>query len=391
MPRTRKCQACRSSKKLCLRDGGDWNEQDFQTRCSRCKNLSLCCGPDEYKDENDQGEREVILGIGQRAGATDNRGVQPLAPAPYTEAYLRRRLRELSNSESFRTTRQNIRSFEHGLLQGFTVPEDLSRTLEDIKELAGQAYASNDLSIAELAFLTLIDWYDDLGLEFQQLREELLMKVGGIFETTEWKVHAEKCSLKIFDYLLVAPPDIKTPFHHAIRNFKKKGPVGQDALMRIIRCCPLIQFRLRNEEGQTPLWLAVYTKEEEVVLAMIKRLRDPERQFRIDPIILDATDPRGLTILTTAILAQFSLPLIDALILCGFKVNPPTWQGGPPTPLQAASTPGYERPDVAWLLLRHQANLGDVRPDSNIAVLLANGLLPEPAYVPLLPKLDQQP
>lgn len=300
-------------------------------------------------------------------------------------------MRELSNSESFCTTRQNIRSLEHGWLQGFTVPEDLPRTLADIEELAWRAYTSNDLSIAELAFITLIEWYDALGLEFQQLREDLLMKMGGIFETTEWKVHAEEYSLKIFDYLLVAPPDINKPFHHAIRNFKKKGSVGQDALMRIIRCCPLCQFKLRNEEGQTPLWLAVSTNEEDVIVAMIKRLRDPQRQFQIDPTILDATDCRGLTILTTAVMARCSLPLIDALIQCGSKVNPPTCPGGPSTPLQAASIPGYERPDVAWLLLRHQANPGDVYPDSNIADRVANGRLPEPAYVPLLPKLDQQP
>jgi hypothetical protein len=300
-------------------------------------------------------------------------------------------LRELSNSASFCTIRQNIKSFEHGWVQGFTIPEDLLRTLADIEELAGLAYASNDLSIAELAFITLDEWYDALGPEFQHLREELLMKMGGIFETTEWKAHAEEYSLKIFDYLLVEPPDINAPFHHAIRNFKKKGPVGQDALMRIIRCCPLCRFKLRNEEGQTPLWLAVFTNEEEVIVAMIKRLRDPQRQFRIDPTILDATDPRGLTILTIAVMAGCSLPLIDALIQCGCKVNPPTCPGGPSTPLQAASTLGYERPDVAWLLLRHQANPSEVCPNSNIAVRVANGLLPEPAYVPLLPKLDQQP
>jgi len=300
-------------------------------------------------------------------------------------------LRELSNSESFSTARQNIRSLEHGCLQGFTVPEDLPRTLEDIKELAGRAYASNDLSVAELAFITLIEWYDALGLEFQQPREELLMEMGEFFETTGWKDHAEKYSFKIFDYLLVAPPDTKTPFHHAIRNFKKKGPVSQEALMRIIRCCPLCQFKLRNGEGQTPLWLAVFNNEEEVIVAMLKRLRDPQRQFLVDPIILDSTDPRVLSILATAVMARCSLPLIDALIKCGSKVNYRTWQDGPSTPLQVASTPGYERPDVAWLLLRHQANPGHICPGSNIAVLVANGLLPEPTYVSLLPELDQQP
>jgi len=257
--------------------------------------------------------------------------------------------------------------------------------------LAERAYVSNDLSIAELAFITLIEWYDALGPEFQQPREELLMKMGGIFEKTGWKDHAEEYSLKIFDHLVVAPPDINTPFHHAIRNFKMKGSVGQNALLRIIRCCPLCQFRLKNEEGQTPLWLAVSANEKEVVIAMIKRLGDPQRQFQIDPIILDSTDYRGLTILTIAIFAQCPLPVIDALIKCGSKVNNPTWPGGPSTPLQAASTPEYERPDVAWLLLRHQANPSDIYPNSNIAVMVANGQLPEPVYDPLLPELNQQP
>ncbi|KAE9382265.1 hypothetical protein N431DRAFT_441036 [Stipitochalara longipes BDJ] len=221
--------------------------------------------------------------------------------------------------------------------------------------------------------------------------------MGSIFEKTEWKDRAEEYSLKIFDYLLVEPPDINAPFHHAIRNFKKKGLVGQDALMRIIRCCPLYRFKLRNKEGQTPLWLAVSTNEEEVIIAMIKRLRDPQQQFWIDPTIFDATDPRGLSILTTAIMAGCSLRLIDALIQCGSKVNPPPrpdapstpLPDAPSTPLRAASIPGCERPEVVWLLLRHQANPGDICPGSSIAVLVAKGLLPEPAYVPLLPKLDQ--
>jgi len=209
---------------------------------------------------------------------------------------------------------------------------------------------------------------------------------------TRWKDRAEEYSLKIFDYIFMAPTEnLNTRFHHAIRNFKKQGPVGQDALMRAIRCCPLCRFKLRNGDGQTPLLLAVSTNEEEVVVAMIERLRDPQRQFLIDPIILDAKDSRGQSILTTAVFAQCSLPLIDALIQCGSNVNPPTWPGGPLTPLQAASTPGYERPDVSWLLLQHQANPGNVCPDSNIAGLLAQGLLPKPAYESLLPELDQQP
>jgi hypothetical protein len=263
--------------------------------------------------------------------------------------------------------------------------------LEDIEALAGRAFASNDLSIAEVAFTTLVDWYDALGIEFQQRREGVLMEAGTIFEKTRWNDRAEEYSLKVFDYLVPATEDINTRFHHAIHNFKKKGPAGQDALMRVIRCCPLCRFKLRNREGQTPLLLAVSTNEEEVVVAMIMRLRDPHRQFQIDPIILDAPDRRGLSILTTAVFAQCSLPLIDALIQCGSNVNPPTWPDGPPTPLQAASTPGYERPDVAWLLLQHEANPGNVCPGSHIASVLAQGPLPTPAYNSLLPELDQQP
>jgi hypothetical protein len=299
-------------------------------------------------------------------------------------------LRELSNSESFCTTRQNITSLQHGD-QSFAVGEDLSRTLEDIEELAWLAYNSYDLSIAEVAFITLIEWYDALGLEFQQRREGLLMKVGGIFEATKWKDRAEEYSLKIFDYLMVEDPDINARFHDAIRNFKKQGPVGHNALMRIIRCCPLCRFKFRNKDGQTPLLLAVSINEEEVVVAMIKRLRDPWRQFLIDPIILDARDHRGWTILTLAVMVGCPLRLIDALIQCGSAVNPQRLPNGSLTPLQAASCPGFERPDVAWLLLQHKANPSDVFPGSEIAVLWAEGLLPKPAFVSLLPELDQQP
>ncbi|KAN0116677.1 hypothetical protein V8E51_002654 [Hyaloscypha variabilis] len=381
----KKCQACRSSKKLCVRDGGDWNERDSSTRCNRCKKQDLCCGPGKYKDEGDEEEREGLFGMEQQASTADNRGIQPLAPAPYTEVYLRERLRELSNSESFSTTRQNSRSFLARGPQSFTVPEDLPHTLEDIEALAERAFASNDVPIAQVAFITLIEWYDDLGPEFQQRREGVLMKAGTIFEMTGLKDRAEEYWLKIFDYIFAAPTeDMNTKFHHAIRNFKKQGPVGQEALMRAIRCCPLSRFKLRNGDGQTPLLLAVSTNEQEVVVAMIMRLRDPQRQSQIDPTILDAKDRRGLSILTTAVFAQCSVPLIDALIQCGSNVNPPTWPGGPLTPLQAASTPGYERPDVAWLLLQHHANPGN---DSNIAGLLAKGPLPRPAYDPLLPEI----
>jgi hypothetical protein len=276
--------------------------------------------------------------------------------------------------------------------QSFAVGEYISRELEDIEELAGRAYASNDMSGAELAFVTLIEWYDALGqLDFTKRRERVLMKASDIFEATEWKDRAEQYSLKIFDYLVPHDDDVGASFHHAIRNFRKQGSVGQDALMRIIRCCPPCRFKSRNKYQQTPLLLAVCSKEEEVVVAMIKRLRQPQREFLIDPIILDARDSRNMSILTLAVMAQCHLRLIDALIQCGSAVNPQTWSGGALTPLQAASDPQFERPDVAWLLLQHQANPRDINPDSRIAILLAEGRLPKPAYVPLLPELDQQP
>jgi len=57
--------------------------------------MDLPCGPDEYKNMNDQGEPEGIPGMGPRSGAPDIGGLQLLAPVPnelvYTEANLRRR------------------------------------------------------------------------------------------------------------------------------------------------------------------------------------------------------------------------------------------------------------------------------------------------------------
>jgi hypothetical protein len=296
-------------------------------------------------------------------------------------------LHELGNSEVFHITRQTISSVAY---QNYIVPEELRRALEDIEKLADLARASNDISIAEVACTRLIDWYSDLGPEFKQPRQKLLMRVGGIYETTGWNDQAEHCYSKIFDDILMADSDINTPFHHAIRNFNTKGQFSQDALMRIIRCCPLCRFKLRNGEGQTPLYLAVSTAEEPVVVAILRRLRDPRRRPPIDSCHLDAKDCRGLTILTTAVLARCSLPLIDALIKGGSNVNPQTWLGGPCTPLQAASIPGSERIDIAWLLIRHQANRDHVCPNSTIAVRMVNGL-PEPEYIPLLLELDQPP
>jgi hypothetical protein len=296
-------------------------------------------------------------------------------------------LHRLGNSEVFHITRQTVSSVA---LQNYIVPEELRRALEDIERLADVAHASNEISIAEVAYTRLIDWYSDLGPEVKQLRQQLLMKVGGIYERTGWNDRAEHFYSKIFDDLLMADSDISTPFHHAIRNFNTKGQFSQDALMRIIRCCPLCRFKLRNGEGQTPLYLAVSTAEECVVVAIMRRLKDPRRRPPIDSCHLDAKDCRGLDILTTAVLAQCSLPLVDALIKYGSNVNPQTWVGGPCTPLQAASIPGSERIDIAWLLIRHQANRDHVCPDSTIAKQMDNGL-PEPEYIPLLLELDQPP
>jgi hypothetical protein len=301
-------------------------------------------------------------------------------------------LHKLGNSELFQVTGQKIGSIEPDQrLQNCIVPEEIRRGLEDIEKLADLAHASHDISNAELAYTRLIYWYDALGPEVQQPRQKLLMKVGGYYETTGWKDQAELCYSKIFDDIVVAEPDFNSPFHHAIRHFNMKGQFGKDALMGIIRCCPLCRFKLRNGEGQTPLYLAVSTAEEHIAIAIMERLRDPRRQFPIDPCQLDAKDFRGLSILTAAVQAPCSLPLIDALIIKnGSNVNPQTWPGGPFTPLQAASFPGFERIDVAWLLLRYQANRNDVFPESNIAALMVNGL-PEPAYVPLFPELNQPP
>ena len=160
--------------------------------------------------------------------------------------------------------------------------------------------------------------------------------------------------------------------------------------MGIIRSCPLCRFKSRNGEGQRPLLLAVFTANEQAVVAIMVRLRDPGLQFRIDSLHLDATDYRGLSILTTAVLSMCSLRLINALIKCGSNVNPETWMDGPLTPLQAASYPGLERIDVACLLIRHHANPDHVSPGSTIAELINNGL-PEPVDVPLFPELDLPP
>jgi hypothetical protein len=301
-------------------------------------------------------------------------------------------LQELGNSEVFHITRQTISSLEpYERLQNYIVPEELRRVLEDIEALADLAHASNDISNAEVAYTRLIDWYSALGPEVKQPRQELLMKVGAFYETTGQKDQAELCYSKIFDDLLMANSDINTPFHHSIRNFNTKHQVSRDALMRIIRCCPLCRFKSRNGEGETPLFLAVSTAEEQVAVAIMNRLSDPRRQFTIDPCYLDARDSRGRTILTTAVLAHCSLALITMLIEYGSNVNPETWIGGPYTPLQAASIPGSERTDIACLLIQHQANRDYVCPDSDIAKLMVNRL-PEPAaYDPLLPKPDQPP
>jgi hypothetical protein len=291
----------------------------------------------------------------------------------------------------FHTIRQTISSVEpYEGFQNYIIPEEIRRALEDIEKLADMAYVSNDTSTVEVAYTRLMDWYSALGPEIKQPRQKLLMKVGRFYEMNGWKDQAELCYSKIFHDILAANSDINTPFHHAIRNFNTEGQFSQDALMGIIRCCPLCRFKLRNGERQTPLHLAVSAAEEPVVVAILRRLRDPRRQPPIDSCYLDARDCRSQTILTTAVLAKCSLPLIDALIKHGSNVNPQTWVGGAYTPLQAASIPGSERINVAWLLIRHQANRGDVFPNSTVAEGMINGL-PEPEYTPLLLELDQQP
>jgi hypothetical protein len=294
----------------------------------------------------------------------------------------------LDDSEVFHITRQDSSLGPYDRLQNVIIPEELLRILEDIEKFADLAHASNDISNAEVAYIRLIDWYSALGLDVSQHRQKLFMKVGRFYESTGLKHQAELYYLKIFDDILRRDEDINTPFHHAIRNFNTKGQVSQDALMRIIRCCPPCRFQLRNGWSQTPLLLAVSTTEERIIIAIMNRLRDRRRQFKIDPLHLNTRDCQGLTVITTAILAGCSLPLIDALIKYGSNVNPQKLGGC--NPLQAASIPGSERIDVAWLLIQHQANQNDVCPGSTVAMQMVNGL-PEPTYIPLRLELDQPP
>ena len=300
-------------------------------------------------------------------------------------------MHDLGNSEVFHITRQTINFESCENLQNFIVPEQLRHALEDIEALADLADAKNDISIAEVAYNRAIDWYRALGPEVKQPRQNLLRKVGRFYEKTGQKDQAELCYSKIFEDLSLADyTDIHYPLHHAIRNFNPKDQLTHDALMGIIRCCPPCRFKLRNGKLQTPLYLAVYAAKEEAIVAIMVRLRDPRRQFRIDSLHLDARDSGGQTILTTAILSMCSLPLINSLIKYGSNVNPEIWDG-PYTPLQAASIPGSERIDVACLLILHHANPDYVFRDSTVAELMANNGVPERVDVPLFPELDPPP
>jgi ankyrin repeat protein len=274
-------------------------------------------------------------------------------------------------------------------MQNYVVPEELPRFLENIEALADLAYGSNNIEIAEVAYTRLIDWYNDLGIDFEQPKQKLLMKLGGLYEATDQKDQAERRYYNIFENILNI--DNNPGFHHAILNFGTKGRFNQDALMGIIRCCPLCRFQLRNAYLQTPLHLAVARQQEQVVVAILERLRDFRRQA-IDPIYLDAIDYQQQTILAMAVQAPCSLSLVYTLVKYGADVNPGTRPGGPLTPLQAASYPGHERDDVAWVLLKHQANPKDVHPNSTIAAKLMVNALPEPAgYISLLSELDRPP
>lgn len=294
---------------------------------------------------------------------------------------------ELSNSEIFHIARQSNSLGPD--LKIYIVPEQLRRALEVIEELADQAQLANHRSNAEVAYNRLIEWYRALGPEVTEPRQRLLMKVGGLYEDRGLGDEAERCYLEIFEDLPIDPSDNNTLFHHAIRNFHTKGRVSQEALLHTIRCCPPCRFKLRNAEYQTPLHLAVSTATEEVAVAILVRLKNCHRQSRIDSLHLDARDCRGQTILSTAVLAQCSLPLINALIVHGSEVNPEILMDGRYTPLQAASRPGSERIDIASLLLRHRANPNHVDPYSTIAQLMVEDRLPEVEDIPLIPKLDQ--
>jgi hypothetical protein len=300
-------------------------------------------------------------------------------------------LHELSDSENFHLTRQRINLGPYGIMSDFIVPEDLRHALKNIVTLADRACASKDISNAEVAYARVIDWYMALGPEVKQPRQDLLLKVGRFYEDIGHNDEAAQCYSKIFEDLPQEDSDINVPFHHAIRKCNTKDQLSKDALMGIIRCCPLCRFKLRNGEGQTPLSLAVFTAKEEVAVAILVRLRDPQLQFRIDQLHLDARDCRMQTILTTAILSGCSLTLINALIKYGSNVNPGAWKDGPLSPLQAASYPGHERIEVACLLIRHQADPDHVSPNSSVAELIINNRLPAPVDIPLPQKLDARP
>ena len=304
-------------------------------------------------------------------------------------------MHNLSNSENFHLTRQRISlgPLHEKTWETYIVSKDLRDSLEDITKLADLAFASEDISNAEVAYKRVMDWYMALGPEINQLRDKFLMKFGCFYEKIGYDDQAEECYTKIFEDIPKESQDENAPFHHAIRKSDTKDQLSQDALMGIIRCCPPCRFRWRNEiDRQTPLFLAVSTAKEEVAFAILERLRDPRLQSRIDSVHLDATDCRGQTILTTAILSNCSFALIKSLIKYGSKVNTEVWTpDGLGSPLRAASLPGCERIDVARLLIQHHADQRHVCPNSVIKDLIANNGVPASPNILLFPALDPQP
>jgi hypothetical protein len=67
-----------------------WDEQNPQTKCKTCKDKQLSCGPDEYKNENEQGKLEAIPDRGQTIRAEG--GIQLLAPMPNRLVYTKEEL-----------------------------------------------------------------------------------------------------------------------------------------------------------------------------------------------------------------------------------------------------------------------------------------------------------
>lgn len=272
--------------------------------------------------------------------------------------------------------------------------------------MADQARATNHNFQAEVAYKRVIDCYKKLGEDVKRLRQNLILKAGRFFEENEYRVQAAKCYVKIFDDLHIllddihmklpgdvhmADSSIDIPIHHAIRNFDAYGHVSQDAVRGIIRCCSLYLFGSRNRYMHTPLHLAVFSRNEEISVAIMSRIKDPLQEFRINPTHLNTRDLTSQTLLTTAVLSKCSIPLITDLIQCGSNVNPVHWENSLLTPLQAASTPGIEYVEAAVLLKQNHADTSHVCLDSTVAELFtANGWI-EHILVPMSPGTDPSP